>query len=43
MIQTAAKTHIEGGVFITEASEVGACVVSADPPFTKGLLQYNGI
>jgi hypothetical protein len=43
MIQAAAKTHTEGEVFITKASEVGACVVSADPPFSKGLVQYNGI
>ena len=41
MIEAAKCTKTDGEVFITSASGVGAQVVSAVPPFSKGLVQYS--
>jgi homoserine kinase len=41
MLETAAKYNTDGEVFITKALEHGSFVVSADPPFSKGLVRYS--
>jgi len=42
MITAAQKVGCIGKVFITGPVEVGAVVVSAEPPFSKGLVRYRG-
>ena len=42
MLAAAAKCGTIGQVFITAPSEQGAYVVSAEPPFSHGLVRYRG-
>jgi homoserine kinase len=42
MLKAAATKEVPGEVYISEPVETGAFVVSAEPPFTKGLVRYRG-
>ena len=42
MLETAEKFNTKGEVFITKSCDYGAMVVSADPPFSSGLVRYSG-
>ena len=42
MLAAASACEVPGEVFISEPVETGAYVVSAEPPFTKGLVRYRG-
>mmetsp|Transcript_3017 Transcript_3017/g.5135 ORF Transcript_3017/g.5135 Transcript_3017/m.5135 type:complete len:454 (-) Transcript_3017:179-1540(-) len=42
MLAAAGEYNVKGEVFITTPVEHGAYVVSADPPFSKGLVRYRG-
>ena len=41
MLAAAEKCKVKGNVYISGPVEGGAVVVSADPPFTKGLVRYK--
>ena len=41
MLEAAEKFQTKGAVYITAACEHGATVVSADPPFSSGLVRYS--
>ena len=41
MLKAAEKCNVPGNVYISGPVEGGAVVVSADPPFTKGLVRYK--
>lgn len=43
MLDAAATTNTHGNVYISKACETGACVLSADPPFSEGVLKYTGV
>jgi hypothetical protein len=42
MLAAAEKCATVGEVFITAPVEAGAVVVSAEPPFSQGLVRYRG-
>lgn len=42
MNQTAQDLKLEGQVYITHPTSTGGCVVAADPPYSSGLVTYNG-
>jgi|GEM_PF-66139 len=42
MNETAAKLGIEGKVYVTHPSNVGGCVIRADPPFSNDIVTFNG-
>jgi homoserine kinase len=40
--QVALDMGLEGNVYVSHVSHVGGCVIRAEPPFSTGVLIYNG-
>ena len=41
MLKKAGQWGVKGEVYITTPADLGAVVVSADPPFSQGLVKYT--